>query len=60
MTGVPREDDGGEPACLLHLVCPDCGLVLDDPESPCSRCVRAPTDPGSAGNPSGGPGTLLP
>jgi hypothetical protein len=22
-------DQGGEPACLAHLVCPDCGVVLD-------------------------------
>jgi hypothetical protein len=23
-------DAGGEAACLAHLVCPDCGVVLDD------------------------------
>ena len=26
---VPLPRAGGEPACLPHLICPDCGAVLD-------------------------------
>jgi hypothetical protein len=26
---APPPDAGGEAACLAHLVCPDCGVVLD-------------------------------
>lgn len=32
-------DEGGEPACLLHLVCPDCGRLADAGGSrTCARC----------------------
>ena len=36
-------DQGGEPACFAHLVCPDCGVVLDgSPHRPgCSRSKMA-------------------
>jgi len=27
---APSREAGGEAACLAHLVCPDCGVVLDD------------------------------
>ena len=27
-----HREDGGEPACIAHLVCPDCGIVLDGSE----------------------------
>jgi predicted ArsR family transcriptional regulator len=27
-----RFDDGGEPACWAHLVCPDCGMLVSDGE----------------------------
>lgn len=26
---VPSEEMGGDPACWLHLFCPDCGVQLD-------------------------------
>ncbi|MFE2142287.1 hypothetical protein ACFXA3_11165 [Streptomyces sp. NPDC059456] len=30
---------GGEPACLLHLVCPDCGRLADGPSArSCAHC----------------------
>jgi hypothetical protein len=28
-SGVRAAAAGGEPACLAHIVCPDCGAVLD-------------------------------
>jgi hypothetical protein len=32
-------DDAGEPACLLHRVCPSCGrLADDDPPVTCAAC----------------------
>ncbi|SDC35802.1 DNA-binding transcriptional regulator, MarR family [Geodermatophilus telluris] len=31
-----RRDEGGESACFLHLVCPECGRVAD--EAPPTRC----------------------
>jgi DNA-binding MarR family transcriptional regulator len=38
----PGADEGGEPVCLLHVTCPDCGAV-PSPEHPgqCWRCGRA-------------------
>jgi len=45
--GTPLEcrlcDQSGESACLAHLVCPDCGVVLDgSPHRPgCSRTLPA-------------------
>lgn len=26
---VSRDDEGGESACFAHLICPECGAVLD-------------------------------
>ncbi|MGH3342673.1 MAG: hypothetical protein ACRDPK_07275 [Carbonactinosporaceae bacterium] len=36
----PRADDeGGDPACWLHRVCPECGALADtDPPTRCHRC----------------------
>lgn len=32
-------EDGGDPACLLHRVCPDCGRLGDqDPPTRCPAC----------------------
>lgn len=32
-------ESGGEPACLLHLLCPECGCLPDDRTAPtCPRC----------------------
>jgi hypothetical protein len=28
----PEEDEGGESACLAHLICPECCVVLDGAE----------------------------
>ena len=25
----PIDDEGGETSCYAHLVCPDCGIVVD-------------------------------
>ncbi|WP_329315537.1 MULTISPECIES: hypothetical protein [unclassified Streptomyces] len=37
-TFVPSAE-GGEPACLLHLVCPDCGRLADEPSArSCAHC----------------------
>ncbi|MDQ0381178.1 hypothetical protein [Amycolatopsis thermophila] len=42
MTPEEREqvpDEGGDPACWLARVCPECGLVADvDPPTVCQRC----------------------
>lgn len=44
MTGatVPEEpvrEEGGDPACWLHRVCPACGRIADeDPPTPCPGC----------------------
>jgi hypothetical protein len=27
---VIGDDEGGESACFAHLICPECGAVLDD------------------------------
>ncbi|MFF4104987.1 hypothetical protein [Streptomyces sp. NPDC001903] len=36
---APDPAGGGEPACLLHLVCPDCGRLADHRGArSCSRC----------------------
>ncbi|MFE2548326.1 hypothetical protein ACFXGI_07210 [Streptomyces sp. NPDC059355] len=36
---APERAEGGEPACLLHLVCPDCGRLADERGArTCSRC----------------------
>ena len=35
-------DDGGDPACWLHRVCPACGRVADeDPPTRCASCGEA-------------------
>jgi hypothetical protein len=38
---APSPDAGGEAACLAHVVCPDCGVVLDgSPHRPgCASAV---------------------
>ncbi|SFP09814.1 DNA-binding transcriptional regulator, MarR family [Geodermatophilus dictyosporus] len=35
--GGGHEEEGGESACFLHLVCPECGRVAD--EAPPTRCA---------------------
>ncbi|WP_166664212.1 rubredoxin-like domain-containing protein [Actinophytocola oryzae] len=36
----PRHPDtGGDPACWLDRVCPDCGLLTED-DNPPARCPR--------------------
>jgi hypothetical protein len=33
------EETGGDPACWAHLLCPECGAVLDEPQAEvCPRC----------------------
>jgi len=52
---MDEEEYGGDSACWLSKVCPECGALLDDPASPCWRCGLRPGDespadeaPGSA------------
>jgi hypothetical protein len=26
---APTDDEGGESSCYAHLICPECGIVLD-------------------------------
>lgn len=35
-----EEDEGGEPACWMHMICPTCGLLTeeDPPPAVCPRC----------------------
>ncbi|MEV0991781.1 hypothetical protein [Streptomyces sp. NPDC049949] len=45
---APEYAEGGEPACLLHLVCPDCGRLADERGArTCSRCGGPLPAPGS-------------
>uniref|UniRef100_A0AAU2K2K3 Zinc-ribbon domain-containing protein n=1 Tax=Streptomyces sp. NBC_00049 TaxID=2903617 RepID=A0AAU2K2K3_9ACTN len=38
-TDHPAPDEGGETACLLHLVCADCGRLVTEPGArSCPRC----------------------
>ncbi len=41
--GIGRaEPEGGEPACLLHRVCDECGRLAGEPDATyCSRCGTA-------------------
>jgi hypothetical protein len=33
------DDEGGDPACWLNRVCPDCGRLADeDPPTRCAAC----------------------
>ena len=43
-------EHGGDSACWLSHVCPECGALLDDLAAPCWRCGLAPgeTPAGSA------------
>jgi len=36
------EETGGDDACWLSMVCPECGAMLDDRVSPCRRCGTRP------------------
>ncbi|MER7463764.1 hypothetical protein [Streptomyces sp. NPDC097981] len=39
--------EGGEPACLLHLVCPDCGRLATARDArSCARCGSPLPDAG--------------
>lgn len=38
------EETGGDAACWLAQVCPECGAFLDDRAAPCWRCGTAPGD----------------
>ncbi|HVL84735.1 MAG TPA: hypothetical protein VM367_10700 [Pseudonocardia sp.] len=43
MTGA--DDEGGDPVCWLHRVCPECGAVPgEDDRERCWRCGRSPAD----------------
>jgi len=36
------EYEGGDSACWLANVCPECGALLDDLSAPCWRCGLKP------------------
>ncbi|GAA1860396.1 hypothetical protein [Myceligenerans crystallogenes] len=42
---APEPEDltafGGETACSLHPVCPECGALEDAPRTTCGRCGHA-------------------
>jgi hypothetical protein len=38
--GLCDQDAGGESACFAHLVCPECGAVLDGPHRPGCESAR--------------------
>jgi hypothetical protein len=40
------EDEGGDPACWLRRVCPECGRLADeDPPTRCAACgAEVPAD----------------
>lgn len=42
--GVPDISEGGDPACWLALLCPECGAVLESRSDPCWRCGLRPGD----------------
>ncbi len=46
LSEVPGEDAGGDPVCWVHLLCPECGAVPDDPgQDRCERCgAELPVD----------------
>ena len=51
MTAGDGFDAGGESACWMHLVCPECGAVVSDDDG--HDCVDTPeSQPGAS--PSGG------
>jgi rubrerythrin len=36
---LPPDDEGGDPACWLRRVCPECGRLADeDPPTRCPSC----------------------
>ncbi|MGP6177780.1 hypothetical protein ACTU6U_10820 [Microbacterium sp. A196] len=39
---MSEEEESGDSACWLSLVCPECGAMLDDRAGPCWRCGTAP------------------
>jgi hypothetical protein len=36
------EYEGGDSACWLSRVCPECGALIDDLAAPCWRCGLKP------------------
>lgn len=43
--------DGGDAACWLSEVCPDCGAINDAPTGPCWRCGTERGDDGPLPHP---------
>jgi uncharacterized OB-fold protein len=57
VTDVPppvRGPDGGDAACWLSEVCPDCGALNETPTGPCWRCgaPRGENDTGGTSDPA--------
>ena len=44
--GAAHDVEGGDAACWLPQVCPDCGALNETPAAPCWRCgvTRSPGD----------------
>lgn len=38
MTTDDENDTGGDPACWLHRVCPECGALVEGDSGDCWRC----------------------
>lgn len=36
--GAPLEDIGGDEACWMDRVCPECGLLVEERGTDCPRC----------------------
>ncbi|MGB3375290.1 MAG: hypothetical protein WBA87_09140 [Microbacterium sp.] len=45
------EYEGGDSACWLANVCPECGALLDDLTAPCWRCGLKPGEEPAATQP---------
>jgi len=39
---MDAEEYGGDSACWLAKVCPECGALLEDSSAPCWRCGLEP------------------
>ncbi|WP_181905774.1 hypothetical protein [Microbacterium bovistercoris] len=39
---MDHDEHGGDSACWLAQVCPECGALLDDLAAPCWRCGLKP------------------
>jgi hypothetical protein len=44
MDGAAEREEGGDPVCWAHLVCPDCGAITSEGHHPeCQLAEQAPS-----------------